>query len=52
MMSVSAVEAAALAALFALVGLGGVVYGARPWLPELASHHGAGIDAMMNYLCC
>ena len=43
-------EAAALAALFALVGLGGGVYGARPWFPELASHHGAGIDAMMNYL--
>ena len=44
------VEAVALATLFTLVGLGGVVYGARPWLPELASHHGAGIDAMMNYL--
>ena len=50
MASGGVVEAAALAALFTLVGVVGVVYGARPWYPELASRHGAGIDAMMNYL--
>jgi cytochrome c oxidase subunit 2 len=36
--------------LFALLGIGTIVYGARPWLPELASRHGAGIDAMLNFL--
>ncbi len=44
------VEGMALGALFALVGLIGVGYGARSWFPELASRHGAGIDAMLNYL--
>ena len=36
--------------MFAGVGVGGVVYGARAWMPDLASRHGAGIDAMLNYL--
>ena len=35
---------------FAALGLGGVAYGARTWLPPLASRHGAGIDAMLAYL--
>ena len=37
-------------ALFAALGVGGFVYGARTWLPDLASRHGAGIDAMLRYL--
>ena len=36
--------------MFALVGLIGVGYGSRSWYPELASRHGVGIDAMLNYL--
>jgi len=32
-----------LALLFASVGLGSIAYGARRWLPPLASRHGAGI---------
>jgi hypothetical protein len=36
--------------MFAATGIGGVVYGARAWMPELASRHGAGIDAMLTYL--
>jgi cytochrome c oxidase subunit 2 len=28
----------------------GVVYGARTWLPPVASRHGAGIDAIITYL--
>ncbi len=36
--------------MFAAVGVGAVVYGARTWLPGVASRHGAGIDAMLNYL--
>jgi cytochrome c oxidase subunit II len=43
-------EGIALGALFALVGVLGVAYGARSWFPELASQHGVGIDAMLNYL--
>ena len=43
-------EAAVVAALFAAVGLGGIWYGARRWMPDLASRHGAGIDAMLLYL--
>lgn len=43
-------EAMALGALFGLVGVVGVAYGARSWFPEVASSHGAGIDAMLNYL--
>ncbi len=43
-------EGMALGALFGLVGLLGVAYGARSWFPELASRHGAGIDVMLNYL--
>jgi len=44
------VEGMAVGALFALVGTVGVLYGARSWFPEVASRHGVGIDAMMNYL--
>jgi cytochrome c oxidase subunit 2 len=39
-----------LALLFAGVGMGAVAYGARRWLPPLASRHGSGIDAMLHYL--
>jgi cytochrome c oxidase subunit 2 len=44
------VEAALVSLLFAGLGIAGVIYGARAWMPELASRHGAGIDAMLNYL--
>src|SRR5262245_35102736 len=44
------VEAVFVSFLFAALGLGGVLYGSRGWLPELASRHGAGIDAMLRYL--
>ncbi len=46
----SVVEGALTAMLFAAVGIGGVIYGAQRWMPALASRHGAGIDAMLNYL--
>jgi len=36
--------------LFAGVGVFSVIYGARRWMPDLASRHGAGIDAMLQYL--
>lgn len=36
--------------LFAAIGIGFAIYGAGEWAPELASRHGAGIDAMMNFL--
>jgi cytochrome c oxidase subunit 2 len=36
--------------LFVVTGLVGVGYGARTWLPPLASRHGSGIDAMLVYL--
>jgi cytochrome c oxidase subunit 2 len=36
--------------LFFAVGVGIVLYGRYDWLPPLASRHGAGIDAMLNYL--
>lgn len=36
--------------LYLATGLLGVAYGARAWLPPLASRHGAGIDAMLTYL--
>jgi cytochrome c oxidase subunit 2 len=36
--------------LFGGVGVAGVAYGTRRWLPELASKHGVGIDAMLLYL--
>ena len=35
---------------FFAVGLAIVFYGAHDWMPPLASRHGAGIDAMLNYL--
>lgn len=44
------IDGVLVAFLFAAVGLGGVAYGARGWLPTLASRHGAGIDAMLHYL--
>lgn len=43
-------EAILVAVLFAGVGIGFVIYGARPWEPPLASRHGAGIDAMIDFL--
>lgn len=43
-------EPALVAAMFAGVGIGSVLYGSGTWMPELASRHGAGIDAMMRYL--
>ena len=43
-------EALLLGFLFLATGLFGVAYGARTWLPPLASRHGAGIDAMLDYL--
>jgi cytochrome c oxidase subunit II len=44
------VEALLVGFLFLATGLFGVAYGARTWLPPLASRHGAGIDAMLTYL--
>jgi cytochrome c oxidase subunit 2 len=44
------VEALVVALLFAVLGFWGIWYGATTSMPELASRHGAGIDAMMNYL--
>jgi cytochrome c oxidase subunit 2 len=44
------IEGVCVALLFAGVGVGAVVYGWRTWLPDLASRHGAGIDAMLKYL--
>ena len=46
----SKTEGALVALMFAGVGIGAVVYGARQWMPDLASRHGAGIDAMLTYL--
>ena len=46
----SKTEGALVAAMFAGLGIGAVVYGARRWMPDLASRHGAGIDAMLTYL--
>ena len=36
--------------MFAATGVGAVAYGAQRWMPDLASRHGAGIDAMLTYL--
>lgn len=44
------VEALLVGSLFLLTGLVGVVYGARTWLPPVASRHGVGIDAIITYL--
>ncbi len=46
----SVIESSLVALLFAILGIGGVVYGGRTWMPELASRHGEGIDAMLDYL--
>jgi cytochrome c oxidase subunit 2 len=44
-------ESALVAVLFAGTGIGAVMYGMRAWAPPpLASRHGAGIDAMLDYL--
>jgi len=43
-------EAAFVAAGFAILGIGVVALGMRGWLPPLASRHGAGIDRMLVYL--
>jgi cytochrome c oxidase subunit 2 len=43
-------EAFSLSFLFAALGIWGVLYGAQISMPDLASRHGAGIDAMLNYL--
>ena len=48
--SAPVLEGIALGTFFALVGLLGVAYGIGSWFPELASRHGVGIDAMLNYL--
>jgi cytochrome c oxidase subunit 2 len=44
------IEALLVGLLFLAIGLFGIAYGARAWLPPLASRHGAGIDAMLDYL--
>jgi len=44
------VEALFVGLLFLAVGLCGITYGARRWLPPVASRHGVGIDAMLIYL--
>jgi cytochrome c oxidase subunit 2 len=36
--------------MFAALGCAIVAYGSRGWLPAVASRHGVGIDAMLNYL--
>lgn len=46
----AALEATVVAAAFALLGLGYVIYGARSWAPPLASQHGVGIDRMLAFL--
>ena len=46
----SAGEGKLLALVIWLIPLVVIVIGARRWLPELASEHGAGIDVMLNYL--
>jgi cytochrome c oxidase subunit II len=46
----SKTEGALIALMFAAVGVGAVAYGAGAWMPDLASRHGAGIDAMLAYL--
>jgi cytochrome c oxidase subunit 2 len=45
-----ALEPLLVAAAFALLGAGVVALGLRDWMPQLASHHGAGIDRMLVYL--
>jgi cytochrome c oxidase subunit 2 len=46
----SKLEGVLVALMFAGVGAGAIVYGGRTWMPDLASRHGAGIDAMLRYL--
>lgn len=46
----SVLHASLVALLFAVLGLGGVLYGTRIAMPALASRHGAGIDSMLTYL--
>src|ERR1022692_3582743 len=44
------IEGSFLSLLFACTAFVAVWWGAHTWLPSLASRHGAGIDAMLNYL--
>lgn len=44
------VEGLAAGLLFLATGVFGVLYGARTWLPPVASRHGTGIDNMLLYL--
>lgn len=46
----SRLEAFSVGLLFAGLATGGVYYGAHTSMPVLASRHGIGIDAMLNYL--
>jgi len=46
----SILHSSLVALLFAVLAVGGVLYGMTVSMPELASRHGAGIDAMINYL--
>ena len=46
----STLEPAAVGLFFAIAGIMTVLYGARNWYPEVASEHGVGIDAMLNFL--
>ncbi len=46
----SAGEGKLLALVIWMIPLVVIVVGARRWLPELASEHGAGIDVMLQYL--
>jgi cytochrome c oxidase subunit 2 len=44
------IEGSLVSLLFAGTAIVGVLYGARTWMPPLASRHGAGIDTMLHYL--
>jgi cytochrome c oxidase subunit 2 len=46
----SVLHASLVALLFVGLGIGGVLYGSRIAMPGLASRHGVGIDAMLDYL--
>ena len=46
----SRLEASLFASMFFALAVGMVYLGARSWMPDLASRHGAGIDRMMIYL--
>jgi cytochrome c oxidase subunit 2 len=44
------VETRLVALAFLVMGPSLVAYGGRQWMPALASRHGAGVDAMLQYL--